>query len=114
MSENKFDQWAILEIMGHQTYAGRVTNQEVGGASFVRIDVPELPGKPAFTKLFGASSIYAITLVSEDVARLRAAGLTKVPMDVWDFPDAVRDAIRAAQRPAIGGPADQVGIDEPW
>jgi hypothetical protein len=109
----KFEQWAILEIMGHQTYAGRVSNQELGGASFVRIDVPEVDGCPAFTKLFGAGSIYCITMVSEEVARMRVASLRKQPMDVWDLPEEVRDAVRAAKRAALPAPSDGEA-DVPW
>ena len=58
----KFEEWAVVEIMGHKRFAGKVTEQAMGGAGFVRIDVPEitLPSGdvlPAFTKLFGAASI---------------------------------------------------------
>lgn len=64
-----FDEWAIVEIMGHDRYAGRVSEQAIGGTSFVRIDVPECEGRPAFTKLFGNSAIFSITPVAEDIAR---------------------------------------------
>ncbi|MCB0358025.1 MAG: hypothetical protein KDD44_00260 [Bdellovibrionales bacterium] len=85
----KFDEWAIVEIMGHQTYAGRVTEQTIGGTSFIRIDVPESPMSdgtmcPAFTKLFGAGSIYCITPVSEETARARLRQTRAYPMNVWD------------------------------
>lgn len=42
MSEKQtFDCWAIVEVMGHVTMAGRVTERAIGGQSFIRIDVPE-------------------------------------------------------------------------
>ena len=63
-----FDQWAIIEIMGHDRYAGRVTSQAIGGTSFVRVDVPELDGQPGFTKLFGQGAIFSITIVTEEAA----------------------------------------------
>lgn len=104
MSEEKFEEWCILEIMGHQRYAGHVTNQSLGGASFVRIDVPEFgPLRPAFSKLFSAGSIYCITPVSEDVARQVAEGLQRSPINVYDFPEDVR---RRLQTPAIPGPSE--------
>ena len=41
MSEvEKFECWAIVEVMGHSRYAGRVTEQAIGGCAFVRVDVP--------------------------------------------------------------------------
>ncbi len=42
-SRPDFDTWAVVEVMGHNTYAGRVTEQAIGGASFIRVDVPEIP-----------------------------------------------------------------------
>ena len=49
--EQKTGFWAIVEIMGHKRYAGHVSEQVVGGASFVRVDVPEHGECQAFTKL---------------------------------------------------------------
>jgi hypothetical protein len=93
--ENKgFNQWAILEIMGHQTFAGMVSEQTIGGASFVRVDVPAVDNLQAFTKLFGASSIYCITPVTEDVAIARAKTLRQQPMAFYDLPAEIRDAVR--------------------
>jgi hypothetical protein len=34
MSEtNQFDQWAVIELFGHNRIAGRVTEQVIGGCS---------------------------------------------------------------------------------
>lgn len=100
---DKFEQWCILEIMGHQRYAGLVSEQALGGASFVRIDVPECDRVPAFSKMFGASSIYCITPVSEDVARMTAKGLRRTPLQVYDLPAEVRERLLT---PAIGHDGD--------
>lgn len=93
MSEEKFNEWAILEIMGHQTYAGRVSEQAVGGASFVRIDIPEIEGQAGFTKIFGAGSIYCISPCTEQVARAMAARYRQVPINRYDLPDEWKSAI---------------------
>jgi hypothetical protein len=103
---DKFEQWCILEIMGHQTYAGMVTEQAIGGASFVRIDVPECDGIPAFSKCFGAASIYCITPVTEEIARLRAKSLRQAPLSVYDLPREIRERM---QTPALTGPRDDDG-----
>lgn len=82
--ENKtFDQWAIVEIMGHQRYAGRVREQSVGGCNFVRVDVPGSDAMQSFTKLFGQSSIYCITPVDEETARAAAGQFRQQPLDEW-------------------------------
>lgn len=87
----KFDEWAVVEIMGHKRFAGKVTEQAVGGASFVRIDVPEmtLPTGdllPAFTKLFGAASIYCISPCTEETARLFAASIRAEGFSRYEVP----------------------------
>lgn len=93
-----FDQWAILEIMGHNRYAGRVSEQTVGGAAFVRVDVPAVDGLQPFTKLFGAGSIYCITPVTEEVATALAKSIKAQPMSVYDLPDEIKSAVRTVQR----------------
>jgi hypothetical protein len=35
-----FEGWVILELMGHRRLAGYLSEQQIGGASFLRIDVP--------------------------------------------------------------------------
>lgn len=104
MEESKaFDSWAVVEVMGHNTYAGRVSEQVIAGTGFVRVDVPEVPagrygeGLAAFTKIIGPGSIYAITPCTEEVAR-RAAGATRsrpVSMVSLTAPKALAAAIDA-------------------
>ncbi len=86
--------WAIVEIMGHKRYAGYVSEYVLGGASFVRVDVPDQDGYKAFSKMFGAQSIYCITPVSEEAAKVAAGSLKEQPMSEWDLPDEWRQAIR--------------------
>ncbi len=86
----KFEAWALVEVMGHQRYAGKVTEQAVGGCNFVRVDVPDVPpvngvgGRQGFTKLLGQSSIFAITPVTEETARRMAARYDNAPVVVFD------------------------------
>jgi hypothetical protein len=65
-TENNFDQWCLVELFGHQQIAGRVSEAQIGGETFVRVDVPEVEGRPAFTKFYGKGAIYSITPVEED------------------------------------------------
>lgn len=87
MTEQKsFETWAIVEVMGRRQFAGFVTEQQIGGVSFIRVDVPEVPAGrmngtygvskdtlPAFTKLLGAASIYAISPCTEETAKAFAS-----------------------------------------
>jgi hypothetical protein len=100
-TDKDFNGWAIVEIMGHQKFAGYVHTQAVGGTAMVRVDVPEIDGHPGFTKLFGGSSIYCLPPVSQEVARSMALSLRKAPVDVYEFPDAVLQAMRQAEQPKL-------------
>ena len=104
-----FEQWCILEIMGHNTFAGLVTEQTIGGASFIRISIPSTAAGPAFDKIFGASSVYCITPVTEDVARATAARLRQEPIQPWDLPDEWKEKFA---RPALTGPAEEYDFDD--
>ena len=35
-----FEDWVILELRGHRRLAGYLQEQQIGGASFLRLDVP--------------------------------------------------------------------------
>ena len=88
--EKKFESWALVEVMGHCRYAGYVTEQAIGGCNFVRVDVPAFEGHPAFTKLLGQSSIFAITPVTEQVAKGMAQHFRSRPVSVYDLPESFR------------------------
>lgn len=54
MSEQQaIDGWYIVEIFGHQRFAGYCTIVPVGSEAFVRIDVPELAERTRVTKRGG-------------------------------------------------------------
>lgn len=81
---------AIIELMGHNTIAGQVSEQTIAGSAFLRVDVPEVDGMAAFTKFFGGSAIYAITPTDEATAKLAAQRLAIRPVTQWVVPDGRR------------------------
>lgn len=85
--ESKFDQHCLVELFGHQRIAGRVTEQVIGGQSFVRVDVPQTQRQPAFTRFFGNGAIYSITPVSESVAQRLADQMWVEPVTVYVLPE---------------------------
>jgi hypothetical protein len=90
MPENQsqsFDSWAIVELFGHNVIAGRVSEQTIGGASFVRVDVPEIDDQPEFTKFFGGAAIYAITPTGEAEVRAACERLRVRPVKPYVIPD---------------------------
>jgi len=84
-TKETFDTWAIIELFGHSKLAGRVSEQTLGGATFLRVDVPEVAGCPAFTRFYGASAVYAITPVDEETARQVVRALRPRPVHVYSI-----------------------------
>lgn len=95
--DTKFESWAIVDLFGHTRRAGKVSEQTIGGCSFVRIDVPGETPEAFTTELYGNGAIYGIRIVSEEVARLAAQDCKAEPISMWSLPSPVRDALRAHQ-----------------
>jgi hypothetical protein len=95
----------VLELFGHQRLAGMVTEAQLGGASFVRVDVPEDGKKKGWklTKMYNPSAIYSITPVTEETARLVARSVSGEPVTRWDVQEMVREVKKALR----AAPADE-------
>ncbi len=79
-----FEQWCILELFGHSRTAGLVTEQTIGGETFIRVDVPAIENGEAYSRLFGKGAIYSITPVTEETARKAVESWLPRPLSVWD------------------------------
>ena len=61
------DMWATVELMGHAQTAGRISRpSDFGG--LLRVDVPIEDGNFR-SEFYGMAAIYAIKIVSEEIAR---------------------------------------------
>ncbi len=73
--------WGIVEVFGHQVVAGFVSEVELAGTKFLRVEVPEIERESwdtiesydAWSKLLGGASVFSVTPCSEELARSRAA-----------------------------------------
>ncbi len=77
---NGFREWCIIELMGHSTIAGIVSEQAIGGESFIRVDVPEVEKMPGYTKMFGKGAIYSITPTDEATCRIYIVNAYQPPV----------------------------------
>ena len=80
------DLWAIVEVMGHSKYAGRVSEHTGLGVPLVRVEVPEVQGQPAFEKLLGGAAIFGVTPCTEEAARAAAEYLCVRPLNMVALP----------------------------
>ena len=80
MESQTFEEWAILELMGHRKLAGKVSESTIGGAPFVRIDIPG-----SATQFYSPAAVYCITPTTEQLARAFAKTNTPQPIERWEL-----------------------------
>jgi hypothetical protein len=99
MSEEvKFESWAIVDLMGHVRYAGRVTEEERFGAKIGRVDVPTADGGWT-TVFFGGASVYRLIPTTEEVARVAAIRTQPEPVHAWELPRQAIDPPTSLRHP---------------
>jgi hypothetical protein len=95
MTENDiFAYWVIIELMGHRRLAGFLTEQEIAGKGFLRLEVP---GQPGATQLYNPTSVYCITPTTEAIARALAVSNQPAPVQRWELPPAITPDEEAAE-----------------
>lgn len=84
-----FAGWMILELMGHRKLAGQVSEQEIAGSSFLRIDVyAGTAPEPCATQFYSAAAVYCMTPTTEELARQMATSHTPRPVTRYELPAA--------------------------
>lgn len=82
-SKERIEIWAIIELFGHQRIAGHVTEAEIGGCSFIRVDIPKVEGSQALTKFYGNGAIYSMTPVSEELVITYIKQYKPAPLNIY-------------------------------
>lgn len=83
MAETAFDQWAVLELMGHRKLAGRVRDVQHFGVKMCRIDIPS---DPPVTQYYGGSAIFGIHPTTEEVCTAFARRAAPAdPVHAWEL-----------------------------
>lgn len=62
-----FEAHCIVEIMGHQIIAGKVSEETHFGSPLMRVDVPKTSKRDSFTVYYGGGAIYKITPTTEEI-----------------------------------------------
>ncbi len=78
-----FKEWSILELMGHRRLAGMLSEMQLGGASFLRIDIPQSTDKYV-TQFYSPQAVYCITPTDEKTARAIAKE-AEAPVSRWEL-----------------------------
>lgn len=61
--------WAIVEVMGHQSYAGTVREVELCGAKFLQVTVPAGEYNEEFAITLSPASLFRVRETTEEAAR---------------------------------------------
>ncbi len=94
METKNNEMWAIIELMGRAQTAGIIRASDFGG--LIRVDVPMQEGFR--TEFYGSNAIYAIRVVSEEIAR--AFALPDREICSYDVPIVPRSEFEEALRKA--------------
>lgn len=80
----KFEEWCILELMGHRRLAGKISEATIGGGAFLRIDMPMKDGSNS-TQFYSPASIYCITPTTKEIAEKLSVEYQPEPVNLWEF-----------------------------
>lgn len=90
VAQEEFKQWGILELMGHRRLAGLISEIQIAGTAFIRIDIPgsggPLFGDDGFTQIYNPQAVYCFTPTSEEDARKAAKCIDPTPVKRWELP----------------------------
>jgi hypothetical protein len=85
-NKSQFNEWALVELFGHQKIVGKVSEASLAGGAFLRVDVPALGSGAAFTRFYGPGAIYSINPVTEEIARGLMTQYRNEPVSRFDLP----------------------------
>jgi hypothetical protein len=105
----QFDQWAIVELLGHRRLAGRIREAQLAGAGFLRLDIPASDGNAAQTQFISPAAVYALHPVTEEIARQIAGTYPVEPVSRWELTAARDDESERAVYLGDDG-EDEVGL----
>ena len=100
-TSSKIETWAIIQLFGHKKMAGVATTENFGPSVMLRVDVPETTRQPAFTEYYGMSAIYAISPISEEMARKTAESLNVLPPIPYEVSAAIDKAFYEGKKSAL-------------
>lgn len=88
-SDEGFATWGVVEIMGHRSLAGKISEQELFGSKFLRVDIPVEDagdGPPMVTQFYGGAAVFSLLPTSEEVARRSARTMRPDQVHVYGLP----------------------------
>ena len=86
MATEQFQEWVMLELMGHRRLFGLLQETDMPG-SLYRIDIYVGDAEdPDITQFYSVDAVYCITPMSENLVRQMAAKSQVRPVAVYELP----------------------------
>ena len=82
MSGAEFEGWAVVELFGFKTMAGRVSRAELCGAPMLKVEIPIPASSDFLITLRAPSAVYGLTPCTEAKAREVATRAARFGEDV--------------------------------
>ena len=108
----QFDEWAVVELFGHQKMAGHVTPAPIG--DMLRIDVHADEETVLFTRFVNPKAIYAINPCSKDVAIGIGKKFAQPPVARWELRHLLPEAGGGDRTPEMDRDRDEYFADEDY
>jgi len=90
-SNQHFEHWALIELMGHQRIAGLVCEVNIAGRGFLRVDVPDANGVIQFSRIYAPDAIYCISPTDRQIAIGLAVKCAARPFQCYDLQKLIAD-----------------------
>ena len=106
--QERFEGWAIVELMGHRQTAGKVATVTIASAEMLRVDVPGAGDDMIATQYYGGAAIYCLTPCDEATAR-------RALKEAYSLPPAIRLALAQTERrspPALPSAGQDDDLDD--
>lgn len=80
-----FEEWALLELMGHRKLAGKVSEETIASQTFIRIDIYSSENKIELTQYYNASAVYCMTPTTKEIAINFSKRNITIPITKWEL-----------------------------
>lgn len=90
-TNTKFEHWALVELMGHQRIAGLVSEANLAGRGFIRVDVPDAKGEIKYSRYYSPEAVYCISPTDKQIAIGIAVKCNARPVSIYDLQRLIDD-----------------------
>lgn len=87
----KFQCWAVVDLMGHSKTAGLISEQSIAGKGMIRIDIPDKSGEIRVTRFYSPDAVYSLAPVDKQIAVAYAAHHDTRPVQIYDLRKLIED-----------------------